>query len=64
MPKKTSFCPFSKDGCKTETQVCTFWGERKGCEIESALAALKSLPNLLRRLELQLEEGKHIQGVT
>jgi len=58
--KKEEFCPFSKEGCKTETQVCKFWRDRKGCDLENAIAALKSLPNLLRRLEAALEEGKHL----
>lgn len=60
--KKTQFCPFSDEGCKTETQVCRFWGDRKGCDLENAITVLKSLPNLLRRIEAALEEGKHLTG--
>ena len=54
--KKEVFCPFSSEGCKTETQVCRFWGDRKGCDLQNAILALKSLPNLLRRIEATLRE--------
>ena len=54
--KKEKFCPFSDDGCKTENQVCVFWGNKKGCDLQNAILALKSLPNLLRRIEATLRE--------
>jgi len=61
MAKKELFCPFAETGCKTENQICMFWGPRKGCDLENAINTIKSLPNLLKRLEAALEEGKHLK---
>jgi len=57
---KNTFCPFAGAGCRDkEAKVdCRFWKPRIGCEIQQTLAVVRTIPNLLRRLENQLEEGK------
>ena len=59
---KDRFCPLSDAGCETESQVCHFWRKREGCELEYLINDLRSIPNLLRRIENKLEEGKHLEG--
>jgi len=60
MIKKSEYCPFGS-GCEIEDQICMFWRKRKGCELEALIHDLRVIPNLLRRIEKALEEGKHIQ---
>jgi len=64
MGKLKLYCPFTTVGCKTPTQVCMFWGERKACDLSNAVDALKQLPNLLRRIERELERGRHLATPT
>lgn len=58
---KEQFCPFSEDGCETETQRCCFYRPLLGCELEALIKDLRSIPNLLRHIENKLEEGKQIR---
>ncbi len=57
---KSTFCPFSESGCRSQDgkKDCMFWRPRIGCELQRTLAAVRTIPNLLRRLEKHLEEGK------
>ena len=60
--KEISVCPINNNGCRhdngEEIEVCYFWRKVKGCEIDALFRDLRSLPNLLRHIENQLEEGK------
>ena len=57
MAKKSLFCPLSNEGCETTDQKCMLWRPR-GCQLEKAIEAVKTIPNLLRHIERQIERGK------
>ncbi len=64
--KQVSICPINSNGCRykgvVKIEICMFWRKRKpGCEIEALISSLRAIPNLLRRIEKQLEEGKQLE---